>query len=168
MTAPTGGRGERRAHREGGHGTALFITTVILLVVALGAAGAALVVRHDTHEVQARAEPVHQEVRHLKAAEADAERRLRLLRARARTTTEALAALFAAEQAQVDASNHAVDVANQAADQYNNARTTDLAAAFQAAGDAALTDLEAKTAAVRTAADAARSALAGLREAASG
>jgi hypothetical protein len=154
---------ERRAGRQG---TALFISTVILLVVALGTAGAALVVRHDTDDVQARAEPVHHEVRDLTAAEADAERKLRLLRSGARSTTATLAALFAAELAQVDASNHAVDIANQAVDQYNNAHNNDLAGAFQAAGDAALADLEAKTAAVRSAADAARAALASLQEAA--
>jgi hypothetical protein len=161
-------RRERRSPRGGRPGTAVFVTTVILLVVALGAVGAALVVRHDTSDVEARAEPVHREVRDLTAAEADAERRLRLLRQEARATNEALTALFAAEQAQVDASNHTVDVANQAVDQYNNAQNNDLAGAFQAAGDAALADLEAKTAAVRTAADAAHAALARLQEAASG
>ncbi|HLM19212.1 MAG TPA: hypothetical protein VK549_15435 [Acidimicrobiia bacterium] len=150
------------------HGTALFVSTMILVVIALGTAGAALVVHHDTDDLRARVKPVHREVRHLIAAEADAERRLRLLGTGARTTTEALAALFAAEQSQVDASNHAVDVANQAVDQFNNARSADLATAFQGAGDAALTDLEAKTAAVRAAADATRSALAGLQVAASG
>ena len=90
------------------------------------------------------------------------------MRSEARATNEGSTALFAAEQAQVDASNHAVDVANQAVDQYNNAQNTDLAGAFQSAGDAALADLETKTAAVRTAADAAHAALARLQEAASG
>jgi chromosome segregation ATPase len=159
---------DRPADHERRRGTALFIVTVILFVVALGAVGAALVVRRDTDELKARAEPVHQEVRDLRVAEADAERRLRVVRVRARTTTEALATLFAAEQAQVDASNHAVDVANQAVDRYNNSQTNDLAAAFQSAGDAALADLEAKTAAVRADADATRGALASLQEAASG
>jgi hypothetical protein len=168
LPAEADGRDRRGVRGVGRQGTALFISTVILLVVALGAAGAALVVRHDTGDLQARAAPVHRQVRDLTAAEADAERRLRLLRSGARSTTESLAALFAAEQAQVDASNHAVDIANQAVDQYNNAQNTDLAGAFQAAGDAALADLEAKTAAVRSAADAARSALASLQEAAGG
>ena len=161
-------RRDRRSRSDARQGTALFIATVILLVVALGAAGAALVVRHDTDDVQARAEPVHRQVRDLTAAEADAQRRLRLLRHEARSTNEGLTALFAAEQAQVDASNHAVDVANQAVDQYNNAQNTNLTGAFQSAGDAALADLEAKTAAVRTAADAVHAALARLQEAASG
>jgi hypothetical protein len=168
MTAPVLDRREQRVRREGRQGTALFITTIILIVVALGATGAALVVRHDTDEVQSRAEPVHAEVRRLAATDADAERRLGLGRERARATTQALAALFAAELAQVDASNHAVDVAYQAADQYNNAQSTDVGAAFQAAGDAALADLEAKTQAVRTAADAAQRSVAELREAANG
>jgi hypothetical protein len=168
LPAESDRRDRRDVRRAGRQGTALFVSTVILLVVALGTAAAALVVRHDTDDVQARAEPVRQHVRDLTAAEADAERRLRLLRSGARSTTESLAALFAAEQAQVDASNHAVDVANQAVDTYNNAQNTDLAGAFQSAGDAALTDLEAKTAAVRTAADAARSALTSLQAAASG
>ena len=147
-----------------GEGTALFVGAVILLVVALGSAGAALVVRHDTGTLQARAEPVRE-----RGA------RARRLRGRtpnddsggsapsARATNAALAALFAAELAQVDASNHAVDVANQAVDQYNNAQTTDLVAAFQGAGDAALADLEAKTAAVRATAEAAQRAVASLQ-----
>jgi hypothetical protein len=76
--------------------------------------------------------------------------------------------LFAAEAAQVEASNHAVDVANQAVDQYNAAQNTDIAAAFQGAGDAAISDLEAKTQAVRRAADAARRAVASVQGAAAG
>jgi hypothetical protein len=168
MTAPVLDRREQRVRREDRQGTALFVTTIILVVVALGTAGAALVVRRDTGELEARAEPVHQEVRELTATEADAERRLHLLHERAGATTDALAALFAAEQAQVDASNHAVDVANQAVNQYNNAQSADVAAAFQAAGDAAIADLEAKTQAVRTAAEAAQRAVADVQEAASG
>jgi hypothetical protein len=161
-------RRDARTRRDGRHGTALLITTVILVVVAVGAVGAALVVRHDTDEVQARAEPVHEAVRDLAAAEVTAERQLRVLHARARATNAALAALFAAEQAQVDASNHAVDVANQAVDQYNNAQATDIAGAFRAAGDAAIADLEQKTAAVRSAAETAQRALVALQEASSG
>ena len=137
---------------------------MILLVVALGSAGAALVVRHDTGDVAGPGR-----------AGARTGARTRSHRAGRRTsdsggsapergaTNAALAALFAAEQAQVDASNHAVDVANQAVDQYNNAQTTDLVAAFQGAGDAALADLEAKTAAVRAAAEAAQRAVASLQ-----
>jgi hypothetical protein len=167
-TAPVRGRREERARRERRHGALLLMVTVILVVIALGTTAAALVVRRDTDDVHANAQPVHREIRELAATEADAERRMRLLEERGRATTEALAVLFAAEQAQVDASNHAVDVANQAADQYNDAQTTDLAAAFGAAGDAALTDLEAKTQAVRSAAEAARRAVASLQEAAGG
>jgi hypothetical protein len=163
-----GNRPEGRARREGRHSTALLIATVILMVIAVGSAGAALVVRHDTGNLQASAEPVHATIRELTAAEITAERRLRVLRARARAANQALAGLFAAEQAQVDASNHAVDVANQAVDQYNNAQSTDIAAVFQAAGDAAIADLEQKTAAVRSAADVAQRALAALQEATSG
>jgi len=168
MTAPVRDRREQRVRRERRHGTALLIVTVILVVIALGTVGAALVVRRDTAELHASAEPVHRESRELAATEADAERRLQLLEERGLATSQTLATLFAAEQAQVDASNHAVDVANQAADQYNNARATDLAAAFTAAGDAALTDLEAKTQAVRSAADAAQRAITSLQEAADG
>lgn len=153
-------RSDRRSLRRG---TGLFVSAVILLVVALGSAGAALVVRRDTAKLRARAEPLREQVRELAATEQDAERRLRRLRAGARETNAALAALFAAEQAQVDASNHAVDVANQAVDRYNNAQATDLVAAFQGAGDAALADLEAKTAAVRAAAEATQRAVASLQ-----
>jgi hypothetical protein len=168
MTAPVLDRRDRRARRAGRQSTALFIATAILVVVALGCAGAALVVRHDTDELHARAEPVHQEVRALAAAEADAEQRLQVLRERARAATQALSALFAAELAQVDASNHAVDVANQTVDQYNNAQMSDLPGAFQAAGDAPVTDLEQKSQAVRAAAEAAQRAIAELRGAEDG
>jgi chromosome segregation ATPase len=173
MTAPTPvlepserpDRARRGDRRGGRRGTAVFISAVILLVLALGTVGAAFVVRHDTSDLRAQAGPVREEVRKLAATEKDAARRLRLLRARSRATKEALAALFAAELAQVDASNHAVDVANQAADRYNNAQAAGLAAAFQGAG-AALTDLEEKSAAVRGAAEAAQRAIAGLQGAA--
>ena len=168
MTAPTLDRRERRARHDSRQGTALLIVTVILVVVGLGAAGAALVVQRDTDDLQARAEPLHQEVRDLTATEADAERRSSLLEQRSRAVNQALTALFAAELAQVDASNHAVDVANQAVDQYNNAQITDVAAAFAAAGDAAIADLEVKSQAVRTAAEAAQRAVADLQGAADG
>jgi hypothetical protein len=152
----------------GRQGTALFVIAVILLVIALGSAGAALVVRHDTDDLRARADAVRDHVRAVTATEHDAEHRLRLLRTRARATNEALGALFAAELAQVDASNHTVDLANQAADRYGDAQTSDLAAAFQGAGDPALADLEAKTAAVRAAAEAAQRAVASLQGVADG
>jgi hypothetical protein len=141
---------------------------MIRLGVAVGAVAAALVVRHDTDDVRARAEPVHRELRALTATEVSAERRQREVRARAGETTQALVALFASEQAQVDASNHAVDVANQAVGQYNQAKTADIAAAFQGAGDAAIADLEAKTAAVHAAAEAAQRVVAELQEAVGG
>ena len=168
MTAAVRDRREQRRRRERRHGTALLIVTVILVVIALGTAAAALVVRHDTDDLHASATPVHREIRELAATEVDAERRLRSLEDRGRDTSQSLAALFAAEQAQVDASNHAVDVAHQAVVQYNNAQATDLAVAFAAAGDAALTDLEGKTQAVRSAAEVARRAIVSLQDAADG
>ena len=133
--------------------------------MTIGCVGAALVVRNDTSDLQARAEPLDREVRELIASEHNAEHRLRTLQSQSRTTAAALAALLGAAQAQVEASNHAVDVANQAVDQYNNGQT-DVAAAFQAAGDAAISDLEARTTAVHNAvsSDPARDhAIAGVR-----
>jgi hypothetical protein len=158
----------RRAPHDEPRATALFVVIMILLVTALGSVAAAWFVRHDTDDLDAKADPVHERVRELTADEHDAERRLRVLRSEARTTNEALTALFAAEQAQVDASNHAVDVANQAVDRYNTAQVTDLAASFQGAGDAALGDLEGKTQVVQSAADAVQRAVASLQEAAGG
>ena len=75
MTAPTpvldpSDRPDRSDRGGPRRGTGLFVGAVILLVVALGSAGAALVVRHDTGTLQARAEPVHDEVRELAATEA--------------------------------------------------------------------------------------------------
>lgn len=161
-------RTRREIRREGRQGTALFVSTVILTVVALGSAAAAVVVRHDTDQLRSRAEPIQREVRALTTRDTHAERRLRVLQASARATTRALTDLFAAEQAQVDASNHAVDVANQAVDQFNSGQTADVGGAFAAAGDAAIADLEQKTAAVRTATDAVQRAVTSLREIAGG
>lgn len=170
MTAPTLPLAEPtgRDRRGAGHGTALLVTSVILLVVGLGAAAAALVVRHDTGAIHGSTAPVRDQVRELAATEEHAVEGLRQLRTRARATNETLAALFAAEAAQVEASNHAVDVANQAVDQYNTAKTPGVAAAFAGAGDAALTDLEEKTAAVRGAGEAVQRAIASLQGTAGG
>jgi hypothetical protein len=165
MTATRRERRLRRARRRGG---TLLVATMALVVFALGCVVAALLVRRDTDDVRASADPVHQQVRELRAAEHDAEHRARLLRDGSLATTRDLAALFGAYAAQVDASNHAVDVANQAVEQYNHAQTADIASAFSAAGDAAIADLEQRTAAVRTAAEAVERAVAALQEAAGG
>ena len=152
-----------RARRRG---TALFVITAILLVVAVGGAAAVFVVRRDTDELQSQTVPLRRQERASVAAERNAERRLSILHDRARATNQALTDFFAAHTAQVDASNHAVDVANQAVAGYNSAQAPNLTGAFQGAGDAALADLEARTQAVRPAADAAQRAVAALQDAA--
>ena len=151
----------RRGHRRRRRGTALLVLTIAALTVAVACGGFAFFVRADTSDLQARAEPVNRQVRELTASEHDAERRLRVLRQRSRAAGTTLAALLAAYQAQVDASNHAVDVANQAVERYNTGQA-DVAAAFQGAGDAAVTDVEQKTAAMHTAFSAAQTAIAKL------
>ena len=155
-------RSPRRDRRRRRRGTVLLITTIVALAVTIGCVGAALVVRRDTADLQARAEPLDRQVRELIASEHNAERRLRTLQSRARSTTAALAALVGAAQGQVEASNHAVDVANQAVDQFN-AGQAEVAAAFQAAGDAAIADLEARTTAVHDALTVARREIKRLR-----
>ena len=160
---PTARRDRRRRRRR----TALLMGAVVLFVVALAAGGAAVVVRSDTSDLQARAEPIDRRVRELTANEVHAERRLRTLRERGATTAESLAALLAAYQAQVDASNHAVDVANQAVDQYNTGQAG-VAAAFQGAGDAAITDLEQKAAAVTAAVTAVQQSVTAILEVSGG
>ena len=157
-----------RPRREGSRSNTLFVVTVILLVVALGSAVAAFVVRHDTDELQSQTVPVRRHVRELAATERHAVERARTLREDARATNDALTQLFAAIAAQVDASNHAVDVANQAVDRYNNAQSSNLSGAFQSAGDAAVGDLETRTQAVRAAAEAAQRAVATLQGAVNG
>jgi hypothetical protein len=164
MTKPDLERRARRRHREA---TVLFWVAVLGVAVALGSTAAAFVVRQRTDDVDQHARPVHQHVRDLDAQEAHAVRRLRALRNDADATKQALTDLFAAEQAQVDASNHAVDVANQAVDAYNNARAASVAAAFQGGGDA-LTDLEQRTTVVKGAADTARRVITSLQAAAGG
>jgi len=152
----------RRDRRRRRRSKVLLITTVVALGVTVGCVGAALVVRNDTSDVQARAEPLDRQLRELIASEHNAERRLHALQSQSHTTAVALAAVLSAAQAQVDASNHAVDVANQAVDQYNNGQT-DVAAAFKAAGDAAIGDLQARTAAVHSALTAAGRAITRLQ-----
>jgi len=148
----------RRDGRRRRRGTALLVVTVVALTVAVACVGFALVVRTDTADLQARAEPVNRHVRELTVAERGAERRLRVLRRRGRTADFTLAALLAAYQGQVDASNHAVDVANQAVDRYNSGQA-DVVAAFQGAGDAAVANVEQTTAAEHTAVSAAQAAI---------
>lgn len=155
----------RDRRRRGG--TALLIGAVVLLVVAVGIGAAAVVVRSDTSDLQARTDSVDRRVRRLAADEVQAEDRLRTLSVRSTTLTERLVTLLAASRALVDAGNHAVDVANVAVGQYNRAQTG-LAAAFQGAGDAAIADLEQKTAAVAAAVSATQEALTGLEEVSGG
>ena len=147
--------------------TALLIGAIVLLVVAVGIGAAAVVVRSDTSDLQARTDSVDRRVRRLAANEVQAEDRLGTLSVRSTNLTERLVELLAASRALVDASNHAVDVANVAVDQYNRAQTG-LAAAFQSAGDAAMADLEQRTAAVAAAVTAAQEALTSLQEVSGG
>jgi hypothetical protein len=158
----------RGARREGRRSNTLFVVTVILLVIAVGSAVGAFVVRHDTDALDSKAATVRRQVHEVVATERHAEARTRTLRANARATNDALSQLFAAFAAQVDASNHAVDVANQAVDTYNNAGSTNLVGAFRNAGDTALGDLETRTQAVRTAAQAVQQAIASLQGAVDG
>jgi hypothetical protein len=139
-----------RAGTESRRDTLLLVATIVLLAVALAAGAATFVVRSDTSDLQARTDPINRRVRQLTADELNSERRLRAVRTRSTGLATRLAELLRAFQAQVDASNHAVDVANQAVDQYNTGQAG-VAAAFQAAGDAATADLEQKTAAVTAA-----------------
>jgi hypothetical protein len=156
-----------RARTESRRGTALLVAAIVLLVMAVGAGVAAFLVRLDTSDLQARAEPIHRQVRLLTANEVNAERRLHALRSRSAGVASRLAGLLAAYQAQVDASNHAVDVANQAVDQYNRAQAG-IVAAFQAAGDATIADLEQKTAAVTAAVTAVQQEIAALKQVSGG
>ena len=157
----------RRARRRRRRANAYLVAAIVLFLVAAGAGTAAMAVRSDTSDLQSRAEPVQHQVDELTANEENAARRLGTLRTRSDRAATGLAAMLTAYQAQVDASNHAVDVANQAVDQYNSGQA-DVAAAFQAAGDAAVADLEQKTAAVTAAVAAAQSAVAELLQVANG
>jgi hypothetical protein len=148
----------RRDRRHRRRAQVMLVLAVALFVVTAGCAAAAFVVRADTADLHARAGPIHRRVRELTASEHDAEHRLAVLRSRGRATTSSLAALLAAYQAQVEASNHAVDVANQAVDQYNRGQAP-IVAAFQGAGDAAITTVEQQTAAVHAAFGAAQTAM---------
>jgi hypothetical protein len=158
MNDGTVARVDRRRRRRA---SLLLVVTVVSLAVAAGCIVAAFVVRRDTADLQARAEPIDRRVHELTASEKDAVRRLRVLRTQSRATAAALVALLDAYRAQVDASNHAVDVSNQAVDQYNDGQAG-VAAAFQGAGDAAIAEVELRTTAVHTAVDTAVSAISRL------
>jgi hypothetical protein len=169
VNGPPAGRAvlPRRERRRRRRNTVLLVAAVMLGVVALAGAAGAFVVRSATSDLRARAVPIDRRRRELAANEHHAESRLGLLRDRSAVAASRLAELLTAYQAQVDASNHAVDVANQAVDRYNRGEA-DVAAAFQGAGDAAVADLEQKTASVTAAVTAAQQALAALEQAAGG
>ena len=156
-------RRDRRRRRD----VLLSVATIVLLVVALAAGAATFVVRSDASDLQGRTDPINRRVRQLTADELSSERLLRALRTRSAGMATRLTELLRAYQAQVDASNHAVDVANQAVDQYNTGQAG-VAAAFQAAGDAAIADLEQKTAAVTAAVAAAQRETTALKQASGG
>ena len=85
-------------------------------------------------------------LRELTALEANAQRRLGVLRARAHATNQALTDLFAAEQAQVDARDTRSTSPTKRSTRTTTLRATSVAAAFQGAGFDALTDLDQRTA----------------------
>jgi hypothetical protein len=139
-----------QAHPRAWVGRALFVATIVLLVlaVALGAVGVAT--RVDASDRRSRGAPVARAL----ASRVDAQRRgtaeLAALRSRADDLSTSLHALLDAIRAQVESANHAVSVANHAADLYNSGDPAGAATAL-ADGGAAANDLEVKTRAVRDA-----------------
>jgi hypothetical protein len=147
MSTAAIGRRDRRRRR--GRATTLLVVTILAAVAAVACAATALAVRSDTGDLQAHAAPIERRVRSLAASEAGAEHRLRSLRTHSHEVVSALTGLVGAYQAQVDASNHAVDVANEAVGRYNSGQAP-IATAFQGT-DTTLSTLEERTAAVHTA-----------------
>jgi hypothetical protein len=132
-------------------GSALLVAAIVLLLLAVGLAAVGVAARVDASDERARAEPV---ALHLNG-EIEAQRRsiatLATLRSRALEQASSLRALLGAVRAQVESANHAVAVANHAADLYNSGDAAGAMTALGTDGDAAVNDLDAKTRAVRDA-----------------
>jgi uncharacterized protein HemX len=144
--------------------TALLVATGVLVVAALALGAFGVVVRNHTSDLQAQTRSITRRTRRLIASESDAARRARQLENAGSRAADALGALLAAYRAQVEASNHAVDLANQAANRYNHTNAG-LADAFKAEGDAAVTDVATQTAAMHVALTVAKRAITELQDA---
>ncbi len=148
---------------ERGSGLLAVISTAVLVFAAVGFAVAALLVRLDTSELRTRAHQVeHESSRHV-AATATATADLAALHADAERAYASLGALAAAYQGQIAAQNHAIDVANAAADSYNTGQAN-IADALKSEAQAAVDDADAKAAAVRAALVQVQEALSVLRQ----
>jgi hypothetical protein len=141
-TEPPGDDVEREANML------VVVSTAVVVFVAVALALAALLVHLNASDLEARAGRVERETKQHVAATAT--RDLAALHADVDHTYAALGALTAAYQAQLTSQNHAIDVANAAADSYN-AGQMNIADGLRTDAQAAVTDAEVKSAAVRAA-----------------
>jgi hypothetical protein len=132
-------------------GRALFVATIVLLVLAVALAAVGVAARVDASHQRSRAEPATRALRTEVASRGRSVGSLVTLRRRADELASALSTLLGAIRAQVDSANHAVSVANHAADLYNSRDGAGATSALDADRQAALDDLGAKTRAVRDA-----------------
>jgi hypothetical protein len=139
------------------------VSTAVLVFVAVALALAALLVHLNASGLQARADRIERETAQHVTATATATRDLAALHADVDHAYAALGALTAAYQAQLASQNHAIDVANGAADSYN-AGQMNIADALRTEAQAAVADAEAKSAAVRAALPQVKQAFAALRQ----
>ena len=140
----TGRRDARGRHRRHGAARSCVITPWSCSWSPSACVGAALVVRHDTDELQAQAVPLD---RQRARAWPRAQRRAAPAHPAVpeRVRQQGAVGSLTPHQAQVDASNHAVDVANQAVDQYNSGQTPTSPPRSRARATPRIADLEART-----------------------
>ena len=145
---PAGGTSED--NDEGGVGMLVLISTAVVVVVAVVLGVVALLVHVNASDTQTKADGIERVAKQEVATTANASRDLVTLHAAADHTYTTLGTLMAAYQAQLASQNHAIDVANAAGASYN-AGQTNIADALKTEAQAAVTDAEAKTAAVHAA-----------------
>jgi hypothetical protein len=158
-----GGRSD--ANDEGGIGMVVLISTAVLVVVAVALGVVAVLVHVNASDTQTKAERIERAAKQQAANTANASGDLVTLQGAADHAYSALGTLVAAYQAQLASQNHAIDVANAAAASYNAGQGT-IADALKAEAQAAVTDAETRTAAVKTALVEVKQAFLGLQQAA--
>jgi hypothetical protein len=161
----TGPRTEPPAdHVEHESNMLVVVSIAVLVFVAVALALAALLVHLNASDLQARADRIERETKQHAAGTESATQDLTSLHAGVDHAYAALGGLTVAYQAQLASQNHAIDVANAAADSYN-AGQINIGDALKTDAQAAVADAEAKSAAVRAALIQVKQAFSALRQA---
>jgi hypothetical protein len=152
-------------HDERRSDTRVLVSASVLVVVTVALAIVAFVVYRSGSDTEAKADRIERVAQQQVNTKASASRELVALHEAADHAYTALAALMAAYQAQITSQNHAVDVANRAADSYNAGQAS-IADALKTEAQTSVADSETKTVAVRNALVEVKRAFATLQQAA--